>query len=149
MPRAKQYLNPEEKHDLLVLFKNYPSQRLEKMIEKGDIIKDRHLEYKDYLEREMLASMYRAVELYDKNNERSKAKRPLFFKRLADNVTEKDMKEVTLKINAAIARVEGTASRKPLKADKEFYALLQRIKNGHDILEDIFVELEKEDEFNK
>lgn len=136
MPKAKLFLRNDERQDLALLFYQYPTKRLYELIE-ADVVPADLLPYIPYVEGQINVTLMRALEEYDKNNERSKRKRPLYFKKYLDKASEAHITAVVLQMRAAIARVEGKASRSALKADKELYANLEAIAEGHDLLDNL------------
>lgn len=136
MPKAKLFLRDDERQELALLFYRYPTQRLYELIE-DKVVPDDMLPYIPYIEGQINVTLMRALAEYDKNNERSKRKRPLYFKKYLDKASESHIATVVLQMRAAIARVEGRASRSALKADKELYANLESIAQGNDLLDSL------------
>lgn len=136
MAKVRVLLTPDEKYELVMLFYEYPNQRLVELLqEEESYIEDRHLPYIAYLESVLHTSLLKAADNYNKGSEYSKNKRPLYFKKSLDKISKNDLASATLKINAALSRMNGSASRKPLKSDKALYKKLQLIKEGKDLLE--------------
>lgn len=136
MSRTRRLLSVDERYELMLWFYDYPSKRLvELMQEEDSYIEDWHTEYLPYIESQLYVSLLRAIDGYNKGSEFSRARRPRYFKSYVDKISKEHIKDITLEMNAAFARVEGTASRKPLKADKELYDKLHRLKDGETLLE--------------
>lgn len=136
MARVREYLEVSEQIELARMFYHYPAEKLVEYVQDEDsYIEEKHMDYLPYLESVLYSSLYKAIDNYNKGSEYSLRRRPAYFKSYLDKTMKEDIKEETLNINAAISRVEGTASRKPLKSDKEFYKLLQDIKDGKTLLE--------------
>lgn len=141
MPKAKLFLRFDEKYALSALFYDYPVKRLFELMDSG-VIPENMTRYTPYLESQLFVALTKSLDEYDKNSERHRRKRALYFKKFADKVSESHMETTVMNIRAAIARVEGTSSRTPLRADKELYALLKVIEKGEHPLDTILSEFE-------
>lgn len=144
MSRVKRLLSTEERYELMLLFHDYPSRRLIELIQEEDsVIEDWHLEYVSYLEGELYSALLKSIDEYSKGSEFSLKRRPVYFERLANRITKEHIKDVTLRMNAAFSRVEGRASRRPLKADVKLYEQLNGIKEGQSLLDQALDKLDK------
>lgn len=133
MARAKILLTIDERYELVQLFSTYPQLRLTHYIEE-DIVPEKLYPYLPYIESQIHVALIRSIDEYNKGAERSRRTRPRNFKRFADKVCDNYIEKVIMKMNASISRVEGNASRKPLREDKELYKTLTAIRNGEDLL---------------
>ena len=136
MARAKILLRDDERDELIRLFTTYPQQRImELLLEEESIIPEKLHDYLPYIEGQIHVALIRSIDEYNKSAEKSKSTRPRNFKRYADAASENQVKRTVQKMSAAIARVEGNASRNPLKADKELYEELQLVAQGYALLQ--------------
>lgn len=144
MARARLLLRADERYELVRLFSNYTSQRLIEMVNgEESIIPEKLYDYLPYIESQIQVALFKALDEYNKGTERSKRKRPQYFKRYVDEVSKNHITKTVMNMNAAISRHEGRASVRPSKSDKQLYETLQLTAEGHDLLELKLEELEK------
>lgn len=144
MARARLLLRADERYELVLLFKDYPTQRLIEMMNEPDsIIPETLFDYIPYIEGQLQVALFRALDEYNKGTERSKKRRPEYFKRFVDEVSKNHIEQTCMEMNASINRVEGSSSVGPTKANKELYDRLQLVKEGHDLLQLKLKEIER------
>lgn len=144
MARARLLLRADERYELVELFYFYPSTRLLEMLnDDSEIIPEKLHDYIPYIESQLQVALFKALDEYNKGTERSKKRRPQYFKRFVDEVSKNHISNEVMKMNACIKRVEKGSSLKPTKADKALYKKLQLVKEGQDILELKLEELER------
>lgn len=135
MTRTRTLLSLAEKEELILWFYDYPTKRLVELIyDEESLIEDWHTDYLPYLESQLYVALFRAVDTYNKGTEFSRSRRPRYFKSFVDKISKEHIKDVVIEMNAAFSRVEGTASRMPLKEDKELYDKLKRLHDGQSLL---------------
>ena len=140
----KSILRTDEKYALAALFYNYPSTRLWEMInDESEPIPEHLHDYLPYIESQLQVALFKALDEYNKGTERSKKRRPQYFKRFVDEVSKNHIKKVVMQMSASITRTEGRNSSNPTKADTQLYKKLQLIKKGQNPLEAILSELER------
>lgn len=144
MARARLLLRADERYELVLLYQNYPTQRLVELLNDTEsVIPEQLYDYLPYIEGQLQVALFKALDDYNKGTERSKKRRPEYFKRFVDEVSKNHIEQTCMRMNAAINRVEGKGSVGPTKANRELYDTLLQVKEGHDLLQLKLKELER------
>lgn len=132
MAKARMLLSAQERYALLLQFSSYPYHRLTELIDMG-VLQEPLFPYFPYIEGQLLVALMKGLDDYNKGTERTKRKRPEYFKHYVDEVSLNHINQTVLEINAALSRMDGKSSRKPLESDKRLYALLKQVEAGQNL----------------